>query len=377
MSTRRFVSVPTLMALILAVATAALVAASLDGAGRPAAAHDEPTSDLDQTAVEGDGHDDADLDDRPVSAPADDRRRSRSARSMGVVAQAGPDIVLADERALTDPLAENETAALRGGLGLTDDRVVAGATATTDPVVEGACPVMTDSIRRLYLGFLEREPTTTELEGDIRRYAGGSANLEDLAAVLAGGGLFRDRYGPLADEGFVRQAYANTLRRPPDGDELDHWLAALDAGYPRGSVMLALTESAEFTRRTGTARPLSGYLNWYPSGVHWYCGSGGRDDLSIRPLIGDDLYADYMFTNGGDTQEEVALTTVEAGRTRVEMGAGTLPARFTEFRWDGLFDGAERYGDAIDIQASSQTSWVVVFYRHPIGRQRLGWNLAR
>ena len=71
---------------------------------------------------------------------------------------------------------------------------------------------------------------------------------------------FRDRYGPLADEGFVRQAYANTLRRPPDEDELGHWLAALDARlFARGSVMLALTESAEFTRRT-RHRPTPGRL---------------------------------------------------------------------------------------------------------------------
>lgn len=369
MSARRLASLPTLVALVLAAVTVALVTASLGGSTTEASADGEPAAAEATDTVPGRS------DDRSEGAGHDDP--SGSARSIGAVIQASNDVVMADDRTLTDPLADHETAAIGGGIGLTADRTVAGAEAETRPEVEGACPVMTDSIRRLYLGFLEREPGALEFEGDIDRYAGGEANLEDLAAVLATGNAFRDRYGPLADEGYVRQAYANTLQRPPDEDELDHWLAALDGGYPRGSVMLALTESAEFTRRTGTARPLSGYLNWYPRGVHWYCGSGSRSNLPIRPLAGDHLYADYMFTNRGDEQATVTLATTAAGRPVVQMTADTLPSGFTEFRWDGLFQGADRYGDAIDLEVSPRTSWVVAFYQHTIGRQRLGWNLPR
>ena len=84
-----------------------------------------------------------------------------------------------------------------------------------------------------------------------------------------------------------------------------------------------------------------------------------------------------MFTNRGDDAAATGLTTVLDGRPRVAMSGSTLPAGFTDFRWDGLFDGADNYGEALDVRANDQTSWVVAFYPYPIGRQRLGWNLPR
>ncbi len=330
MISRPTVSVPTLVALALGVVTAVAVAASVIG-----------------SAPEASAHDDEDLEPTPASTISE------------------------------SALADNEMGTLRGVVGVTNERPVAGATAATRPVVEGECPVMTDSIRRLYLAFLEREPNSSEFERDIARYASGQANLEDLAGALASGGLFRTRYGPLGDEAFVGRAYENTFGREPTSTVRDHWTAILDDGYSRGAVMLALSESAEFVRRTDTSRPLSGYLNWYPEGVHWYCGVGPADDLAIRPLVEGDLYADYMFSNQGDQGTATGLTTVLDGRARVPMSSGTLPGGFSDYRWDGRFDGADNYGEAIDVIANRRTSWVVVFYPRTIGQQRLGWQLLR
>lgn len=349
MRSRLPISPSTAVALLLAAATAVVVALAFTGSAPSASAHD-PTdrgpaspstaSDVDESPGDDGGSDDGASDDLEGSA-------------------------------------DFETASLRGGDGASGEGPVAGASAATRPIVTGECPVMTDSIRRLYRAYLEREPTARELERDIGQYRTGRANLEALSAALADGGLFRTLYGPLADEAFVRQIYRNTVDREPDDDDLAHWLTILDAGYPRGAVVLAMTESAEFVRRTGTSRPLSGYLNWYPDGVHWYCGVGPQDDLPIRPLVEGDLYADFMFTNVGSPGTDTGLTTVLDGLPRVTMNEGSLPAGFTDFRWDGRFGGADNYGEAIDVMGGDDTGWVVVFYPRSIGDQRLGWQLAR
>jgi hypothetical protein len=274
-------------------------------------------------------------------------------------------------------LADNETAAIGGASLAADDGSLPGAEAETRRPVADECPVMSDSIRRLYLGFLEREPTVAELERNIDLYRAGEASLDDLASALANSGAFRTRYGPLSDAAYVQRVYANTLDREPSQADARHWEITLGNGYPRGAVMLAFTESAEFVRRTGTSRPLSGYLAWYPRGVHWYCGVGPRNDLPIRELIGEFVYADYLFSNRGSGDVAIAITTILDGRTVVEMVDATVPPGFTDFRWDGVFAGNDHYGEAIDVQADDDTSWVVVFYPERIGDQRLGWHLPR
>lgn len=294
--------------------------------------------------------------------------------------EALPGRLTLSERQL-EAMAENETGSISGGPVMADEAPpadegpLAGAVAETRDRPDNECPVMTDSIRRLYLGFLGREPTVAELQRDTDRYQAGEANLEELAFVLANSGLFRTGAGgPLDNAGFVELVYANTLDREPSDDDTDFWVAALADGYPRGNVMLAFTESAEFVRRTGTARPLSGFLAWYPRGVQWYCGVGARNDLAINELVGQLLYADHYFTNHGATDTPIGLSTLRDGRKVVDVLDASLPAGFSDFRWDGQFSGAEHYGDAIDIEASRQTSWVVVFYPSRIGRQRLGWH---
>lgn len=271
--------------------------------------------------------------------------------------------------------ADGDELAMRGTIRLTVDEPVAGATASTRPIAAGECPVMTDSIRRLYLGFLDREPTADELTAEIDRYRTGEANLEDIADALAASGRFRTEYGPLSDDQYTERVYLNTVGIGPNDVEQRHWAMNLDNGYPRGSVMLAFTESADFVDRTATSRPLSGYLSWYPRGTHWYCGAGPVDDLAVLPLTDGAVYADHLFINPGDRDTVTSLSTVLDGRQRVPMMTSTLPAGFTDYRWDGLFVGADHYGDAIDVTASDDTGWVVVFYPRSVGEQRLGWHV--
>ncbi len=263
-----------------------------------------------------------------------------------------------------------------GARNVEADDAFAGAPAFTQPTVND-CPVMTDSIRRLYRTFLEREPSDEEFERDAIRYRTGEANLEDLAALLAGSGRFRDRYGQLTNADFVRRIYANTLDREPSDEDLRFWVTTLANGYPRSSVALAFSESEDFVRKTETAIPFSGYLRWYPRGTHWYCGSGPAPFVAIEPLESDEIYADHMFTNWGDTSSQIGMQTIHNGQPHVLISSGSIPAGFSDYRWGGRVVGDGDYGEAIEVAAGTDTDWVVVFYPTPVGSHRAGWQLTR
>ena len=237
------------------------------------------------------------------------------------------------------------------------------------------CPMMTDSINRLYLAYYNRPPDGTEFSSATTRYRSGEAGLEVLSEELAGSTEFRTRYGDVDDDRFVDLVYRNVLRRDPGPSDRDFWITSLGSSYPRGSMMLAFSESEEFVQRTDTDVPLSGFLRWYPEGVHWYCGTGPRATLGIRPLNEASLYADFIFANRGSGQSVVGLQTLLNGAINVTMAQGSLPAGFSEYKWDGLFGGDGDYGSALRIDAGQNMSWIVVFYPRSIGVERLGWRL--
>lgn len=238
-----------------------------------------------------------------------------------------------------------------------------------------ACPTMTDSVNRLYLAYFNRTPDGAEFRDSTGRYRSGQTNLEAISEELANSEEFRTRYGRLDSQRFIELVYRNVLRRTPDAADRDFWIASLDSGYPRGSVMMAFSESEEFVRRTGTATPLSGFLRWYPEGTHWYCGVGPRTDLQIKPLLEPTLYADFMFQNGSNSQSPVGLITLLDSSPHVTVADGSLPAGFTDYKWGGLFDGDGNYGSSLAVQVGPDTAWIAVFYPTSIGEQRLGWQL--
>jgi hypothetical protein len=250
------------------------------------------------------------------------------------------------------------------------------AASTFDQTSESIeCPVMTDSVKRLYEAFFNRSPSDGEFLETTIDYRSGEQNLEQIAQRLAESDEFETRYGNLSNERFVDLVYRNVLRRAPSDENSDFWTGSLADGLERGAVMMAFSESEEFVRRTDTATPLSGYLRWYPEGTHWYCGVGARDNLRIKPLTEDTIYADYVFFNGGDSQSPTALRTVLQGELHLTVTRGSLPPGFTNYKWGGAFDGNGNYGSALDIEAGKNTSWIAVFYPSLIGEQRLGWQI--
>lgn len=237
------------------------------------------------------------------------------------------------------------------------------------------CPVMTDSIDRLYLAYFNREPTGSEFRLRVGEYRSGLTDLKTIAGDLAASEEFRTRYGDLEDDRYVDLVYRNVLRRDPSESDREFWEANLASGYERGLMMLAFSESEEFVRRSGTTTPMAGFLRWYPEGAHWYCGVGPRNALGIKPLAEPTVYADFMFINSGDEQSPVGITTLLNGGPHLTVSDGTLPTGFSDYKWGGQFNGDGNYGSALSISAGSRTSWAVVFYPSPIGDQRLGWQI--
>ncbi len=241
---------------------------------------------------------------------------------------------------------------------------------------ESACPEMTDSIRRLHLALFLREPDLNEAFHWTDRYKSGEANLASIANELARSTEFDRQHGPKTSSQFVELLYNNTRNPPPSQQILQHWTRALNTGYTRGEMVLVLTESEAFVRKTATARPLSGYLRWYPPGTHWYCGRGTVEGLSIKPLTGDRVYADRLIRNEGDTPDDVVMVTLESGLANAVMARSTLPPRVTDYSWMGTFAGDGYYGGAVTVGAGPSTRWIIVFYPRSIGHNRLGWQIG-
>jgi hypothetical protein len=237
------------------------------------------------------------------------------------------------------------------------------------------CPAMTDSIRRMYLVVHGREPETAELTQTVERYWTGEAGLELLTTERLASPEYLDWYGELDNDAFIVETHRTALGTAPSADDRAQWLALLDGGLSRARLVLLLAESEPVVRATGTAEPLAGYLQWYPAGTHWYCGSGIANELPIRPLAGPTLYADLLFTNGGEAQDVIALRTTIEGQPHIVLQRGSLPPGFTSYEWGGAFDGDGNYGTHLDIRAGDDTSWIVVFYPEQIPDRRAGWQL--
>lgn len=243
-----------------------------------------------------------------------------------------------------------------------------------------SCPEMTDSITRLYRAYFLRQPDAIGFHYWTNVYKNGEDGLEDISEYFFRSSEFQSRYGQTDNDDYVELVYRNVLRRAPDPRGRRHWIQSLEQGYSRGALMVAFSESEEFVRRTNTAIPLAGYLRWYPEGAHWYCGTGAVGLLSVIPLTGEPLFADYLVRNNnqsaGAQVESFGLYTVENGLRNVTMAEGTVAPGATDYRWDGVFAGDGFYGTDISIAVGPNTSWVVVFYPRSIGRDRLGWRLV-
>lgn len=179
------------------------------------------------------------------------------------------------------------------------------------------CPFMTDSILRLYTAYFGREPDLAGYDYWVGAFGRELAGLPTMSQAFADSEEFRVTYGSLDNAQFVDLVYRNVLGREPDPAGLDHWVRALDSGYPRGSVMIAFSESEEYVIRTETAPSLAGYLQWYGHHVVYTCGTWNNVDLGVGHL--DNVRADLLLVNPTNQPigYEFAIRGPNGGKTDV------------------------------------------------------------
>jgi hypothetical protein len=130
----------------------------------------------------------------------------------------------------------------------------AGATPSPEPAVAAATvckPIDQASITRLYSAYFLRAPDAGGLAywTDIIRTR--RADLGHIATLFADSNEFRHRYANLDNRGFVYLVYNNVMARQPDTGGLNYWTNLLNAGHPRGAIMIGFSESPEYMERSG------------------------------------------------------------------------------------------------------------------------------
>lgn len=237
------------------------------------------------------------------------------------------------------------------------------------------CPEMTDSITRLYQAYFGRDPDASGFRHWTGLYQTGEYSLAEISESFANSSEFGTKR-TMSNQEFVDWTYELVVGPNANQARKDYWVDALDSGYPRGSMVLAFTESREWVARTGTTVPLAGYLRWYPKGSHWYC-DVGTVTRTVEPLVGTEVWADYHLHNRGAATDHIEVWTLEGDNSpNVPMVRTDLAPGFTEYDWDGVFSGDGDYGRGIQVQAGPTTTWIVVFYPRSLGPERLGWQLG-
>lgn len=162
---------------------------------------------------------------------------------------------------------------------------------------ESECPHITDSILRLYTAYFGREPDLDGYDYWLAEYKDGLAGLPTMSQAFADSDEFRLTYGSLDNGAFVDLVYRNVLGRLPDPAGRAHWVDALDRGYPRGSVMIAFSESQEYVIQTQTSASLAGWLQWYGHAVRFDCESRDRASVGVSASGIDDPKFDALLVN--------------------------------------------------------------------------------
>lgn len=110
-----------------------------------------------------------------------------------------------------------------------------------------------DPVARLYFAYFLRVPDASGLAHWIARKRQGTT-LASISATFAASSEFKNRYGSLSNDGFVRLIYRNVLGREPEASGLAYWVGQLDRGSKtRGQVMANFSQSSEFQRHIATA----------------------------------------------------------------------------------------------------------------------------
>lgn len=104
-----------------------------------------------------------------------------------------------------------------------------------------------DAVAQVYRVFeagLDRAPDPIGLNFWAERVSAGTP-LNAFADAVAQSAEFQARYGALDNTAFVQRLYQNVLGRTGEPGGVEAWVSALNAGSPRGDVLMGFANSAE------------------------------------------------------------------------------------------------------------------------------------
>ncbi len=144
--------------------------------------------------------------------------------------------------------------AVLSGVAVSGPMVSPAAADTWSTPVSQASPGVRDSIVRLYLATLDRAPDAAGRDYWVGQYLD-AVPLSSIAEHFMSSPEWAARYGDVDDARFIELLYRNVFDRVPDDEGYRYWQARLHEGYPRTTLLLGFSESAEFVSDTGTAAP--------------------------------------------------------------------------------------------------------------------------
>ncbi|HEX2575590.1 MAG TPA: Ig-like domain repeat protein [Aquihabitans sp.] len=134
-------------------------------------------------------------------------------------------------------------------------------------------------VLRTYYAYYGTLPTQAALDTWTAQYRAGTATLAGIAQAMGTDAAFVARYGNLSNTQFATLIYTNVLQRMPDATGLNAMVAKLNAGTPRGTLMLEHSEAADFQAKTKGVtelalafRPMLGRLPTAAERTTWEAG---------------------------------------------------------------------------------------------------------
>ena len=248
--------------------------------------------------------------------------------------------------------------------GLDNPRLALSPSGVPVGGVQDACPVLTDSITRLYSAYFLRSPDAEGWQFWVDAFSSGVHNMDSMSSFFAESPEFDALYGSLTDYEFVDLVYANVLGRSPEDGGRRYWGSALASGeLTRGRMMINFSESEEYVALTGTSVPLSGYFNWYPPGTTFACATANWT-LEMPPGI---KHFDLLFVNTNDDSRLYRVSSEYDG-VFYENFERTIG------EWEvALYHAIDVEMDAVMIEAPGDLAWIIVQTPQPMSTARSGW----
>lgn len=133
------------------------------------------------------------------------------------------------------------SARLRGG---EDPAALIETMVSTPEFADAVAPIV-----RLFFAHLQRSPDIDGLQfwaGQVRS----GWTITDVSNFFAESPEFIQRYGSLTNAQYVERVYQNVLGRGSDAAGREFWLAQLNGGLKRGTMMAQFSEGPEFKQQT-------------------------------------------------------------------------------------------------------------------------------